>query len=577
GGLVDIRYQASLRMPAGTTYVQLAAKTAQVMEDLSLSKISGARVGTPECRGVSGGQRKRVSIAMELVTGPRLLFADEPTSGLDSFTSHEVVGSLTKVARSQSTTSVAVIHQPRWETLELFDDLVLLGAGGCLVYAGTTRDVVEHFRSRLQVEFPPNMNPADRLLDSIQRDPDACADVWRDYSQTLEAPEEEPAPPSLFHRQRPAFFQGVLIFMDRSMLQSVRAGRTILINQVLCVGMVTVLCSTIEYQYFDRFMMQAAFAALFLMLLHCIAAQRVFGPDLLVTSREARVGGPMVAYLVAKDLAALFEITLSAIVFTAAYGILSGVHFSLARLFSGSWAFLYSVSGMSYIYSITMSPGSAQMCGVGSSVIAFCMAGSFNPLLPDLVGMLGGRGWMLPALSPVRWLYGFLLTAEAGHLTEFSRSVYEDHLRQAGYDLSHLDMCQANLLGRKETDHTLKQDWLEGRGWVCSAAPMLLLGMGGGSSSGFWRGCAFCSTWAGRRRGGPASWPSRTPGHGSCLAGCSRSSSSRFWPSSSSRRSGSSGSSPSTRRSPFATASPRAPARHWRGCRPQRGASSRDV
>jgi len=257
----------------------------------------------------------------------------------------------------------------------------------------------------------------------------------------------------------------------------VRAGRTILINQVLCVGMVTVLCSTIEYQYFDRFMMQAAFAALFLMLLHCIAAQRVFGPDLLVTSREARVGGPMVAYLVAKDLAALFEITLSAIVFTAAYGILSGVHFSLARLFSGSWAFLYSVSGMSYIYSITMSPGSAQMCGVGSSVIAFCMAGSFNPLLPDLVGMLGGRGWMLPALSPVRWLYGFLLTAEAGHLTEFSRSVYEDHLRQAGYDLSHLDMCQANLLGRKETDHTLKQDWLEGRGWVCSAAPMLLLGI----------------------------------------------------------------------------------------------------
>jgi hypothetical protein len=232
-----------------------------------------------------------------------------------------------------------------------------------------------------------------------------------------------------------------------------------------------------EYLRFDQFMMQAALASLFLMTLHCVAAQRVFGPDLLVTLREARVGVPMVSYLVAKDLAALFEITLSAIVFTATYGVLSGAHFSLATLFSGSWGFLYSVSGMSYIYSILLSPGSAQMCGVGSSVVAFCVAGVNSPMLPDLVNMFGGRGWMLPALSPVRWMYGFLITAEAAHLTEFTRSVYDKHLRQAGYDLSHFNTCQAKLLGRRETSHTMKQNWLEGRGWVCSAAPMLLLGI----------------------------------------------------------------------------------------------------
>merc|ERR1719450_1899014 len=103
---------------------------------MNLSALLNSRVGTPERRGVSGGQRKRVSIAMEMVTRPMLLFADEPTSGLDSTTSHEVVRCLNGASGRLGTTVIAVIHQPRYETLLLFDELVLLGVGGCLVYAG---------------------------------------------------------------------------------------------------------------------------------------------------------------------------------------------------------------------------------------------------------------------------------------------------------------------------------------------------------------------------------------------------------------------------------------------------------
>merc|ERR1719410_3373166 len=108
--------------------------------------------------------------------------------------------------------------------------------------------------------------------------------------------------------------------MDRSMLQSLRAVKEILVNQGLCVVTIFVLCYILQYERLDQFMMQSTLAALFLMLLQGVAAQRIFGRDLLITWREARVGMPMVAYFTAKDLASLFEVTLSAAVFTVTYG-----------------------------------------------------------------------------------------------------------------------------------------------------------------------------------------------------------------------------------------------------------------
>merc|ERR1719201_123264 len=109
------------------------------------------------------------------------------------------------------------------------------------------------------------------------------------------------------------------------------------------------------------------------MLLQGVSAQRIFGEDLLITWREARVGMPMVAYFVAKDLAALFEVTLSSVVFTAAYGSFSGMQLPLEKLFGGTWAFIYSVFGFNYMLSIILSRGAAQMAAVVSAFIAFCV------------------------------------------------------------------------------------------------------------------------------------------------------------------------------------------------------------
>eukprot|EP00913_Durusdinium_trenchii_P007940 g7446.t1 len=365
-----------------------------------------ARVGTPEKRGVSGGQRKRVSIGMELVAQPLLLFADEPTSGLDSTTSHEVVRCLNGAAARMASTVVAVIHQPRYDTLQLFDDLVLLAVGGSVVYAGPTEAAVEHFRTKLHVSFSPNCNPADILLDSIAspEDQEACAGVWKStaifqetrrqeglnsggvsrkyLAQRQETVQQTILPPRAFHRERPPFFRAVLIYMDRSILQTIRAHVSLAINYGLCCLAVMLLCLILSYERLDRaegqvgglfagrrrtdstgqmltdqFQMQAALASLFLMLLQGVAAQQVFGGDLLITWREARVGMPMAAYFVAKDLTAYLEVTMSSAVFTAAYGYASGCQIPLHQIFAGAWAFVFAVFGLNYIFSIILSPG----------------------------------------------------------------------------------------------------------------------------------------------------------------------------------------------------------------------------
>jgi len=470
----NIYFQAALRLPVDTSFKDIGRRVAATARDLNLTGVLQSRVGTQEKRGVSGGQRKRVSIAMELVAQPLLLFADEPTSGLDSTTAHEVVNCLNTAAARLGTTVFAVIHQPRYDTLRLFDELVLLSQGE-LVYAAETAKAVAYFKELMHVDFPLNTNPADIMLDVIQlpRESEVSfAQVWKSRHGTQDLTTEVAQSAALrrFSRETLPLVRSITIYMDRSLRQSMCAWPTILVNQVLNIGATLVLCTVLRYDRLDQFIMQSAFACLFLMLLQGVAAQRIFGNDLLLTWREARVGMPMVAYFVAKDLAALFEITISSVAFTAAYGSFSGCQLSLGTLFAGTWAYVYSVFGLSYIFSILLSPGAAQMSAVVASFIAFCVSGVYQPQLPEITGYMDGRGWMVPALSPLRWLWAYLLTAESHYLTPVTRMAMSGSLAGKGYKLHYLACPDVG-------DVTLKDAWLHGRCWVCSVGPMLLLGV----------------------------------------------------------------------------------------------------
>jgi len=164
-------YAGMLRLPRALTKVQKEEKIQQVILELGLRDCAHTRVGSSNSSGerLSGGERRRLSIAVQLLTHPSILFLDEPTSGLDSFTANRLMNTLLKIAHEQNRTIICTIHQPRTEVLNMFDKALLLSRGR-IVYFGASNRMIPYF-GRLGYHCPPHVNPADYLLDQISVDP----------------------------------------------------------------------------------------------------------------------------------------------------------------------------------------------------------------------------------------------------------------------------------------------------------------------------------------------------------------------------------------------------------------------
>ena len=115
-------------------------------------------------KGVSGGERKRASIGVELITDPTLIFLDEPTTGLDTYTAHSVVETMRDLAYSGRTV-VSTIHQPNSIMFRNFDRLMLL-ARGKIIYYNEARLAVDYF-STINYKCPELSNPADYFMIQI--------------------------------------------------------------------------------------------------------------------------------------------------------------------------------------------------------------------------------------------------------------------------------------------------------------------------------------------------------------------------------------------------------------------------
>lgn len=105
------------------------ARVDQTIEELRLNKCQNTKIGGPLVKGVSGGERKRCSIGVELITDPYLVFLDEPTTGLDSFTATSVIETLKELAQKKGKTIIQTIHQPNSDMFEIFDRLMLMARG----------------------------------------------------------------------------------------------------------------------------------------------------------------------------------------------------------------------------------------------------------------------------------------------------------------------------------------------------------------------------------------------------------------------------------------------------------------
>ncbi|KAI7734095.1 hypothetical protein M8C21_007039 [Ambrosia artemisiifolia] len=157
-----LTYAALLRLPKKLTKQEKEKRAADVIRELGLERCQDTMIGGTFVRGVSGGERKRVCIGLEIIINPSLLFLDEPTSGLDSTTALRIVELLQDIAETEKTV-ITTIHQPSSRLFHKFDKLILLGKGS-LLYFGKASEAMLYFSS---IGCSPliAMNPAEFLLD----------------------------------------------------------------------------------------------------------------------------------------------------------------------------------------------------------------------------------------------------------------------------------------------------------------------------------------------------------------------------------------------------------------------------
>ncbi|KAJ3127774.1 hypothetical protein HK100_009553 [Physocladia obscura] len=160
----NIYHSASVRLPKTWTVTQINKFVDDVLEVLNLSHVQHNLIGSETERGISGGQRKRVNIGMELAGVIPVSYL-VPIAFLDSTSSLKVAEILQRIA-SLGLTVVSVIHQPRYEIFQQFDDILMLIPGGLTAYIGPTAFVVEYFKE-LGFYFDALANPADILMDII--------------------------------------------------------------------------------------------------------------------------------------------------------------------------------------------------------------------------------------------------------------------------------------------------------------------------------------------------------------------------------------------------------------------------
>jgi ABC-type multidrug transport system ATPase subunit len=163
-----LRFAAGLRLPSWMSKGEKHKRAEEVLLKMGLKDCADNLVGSELIKGISGGEKRRVTIAVQILTDPRILLLDEPTSGLDAFTANSIMEVLHGLAM-EGRTLILTIHQARSDLFKHFGNVLLLARGGSPVYAGAARDMLGYF-TRQGYECPTHTNPADFALDLITID-----------------------------------------------------------------------------------------------------------------------------------------------------------------------------------------------------------------------------------------------------------------------------------------------------------------------------------------------------------------------------------------------------------------------
>ncbi|CAI5496378.1 unnamed protein product [Closterium sp. Naga37s-1] len=162
-----LMFAAELRLAArGVTKEEKERKVESLLELLGLTKVADSLIGNESQRGVSGGERKRVAIGVEMVSDPRILFLDEPTSGLDSTSAYRVVRAIKDIAVQTGSIAIMVLHQPSFRVLSLIDRLLLLASGHTIFHGPPPQ--LPTFLASFGCPVPQFANSTEFALDLIE-------------------------------------------------------------------------------------------------------------------------------------------------------------------------------------------------------------------------------------------------------------------------------------------------------------------------------------------------------------------------------------------------------------------------
>jgi ABC-type multidrug transport system ATPase subunit len=450
--------QAALRLPSSVGPDERAAQVEQTIQLLDLEHVADSPIGDEETRGISGGQRKRVNIGMELVARPTLLFLDEPTSGLDSTSSFSVIRALRHVAERGGLTVAAVLHQPRFEIFCLFHDVLLLGPGGRTVYLGPSVAAKAYFEDHLGFEIPPQMNPADFYMDAIaglykpRGRPDFSTgdlfDAWRErgaaYIASLDRDAggvEHAIDSSVPFERRvpPSFARQAVVCLTRCVLLQRRHAREIVLDMILVLIAGTFLGAIYPNVRLGQLMSLNAMSSLALGLLGMISSLRYFGDDKAVAWREASSGVNRPAFLLGTMVAHMPLILATPLLYVSMLYTFTAPRTDLADYYSVMLATFWATTGLGYMISVSCSQRTSQMACVVAALISSMLSGA-NPTLPTLDG-IRFFGPLAYTCSYCRWFAEALFEREA---TRYSQvwlpqvTGFADHF---GYTLDNFQRC----------------------------------------------------------------------------------------------------------------------------------------
>ena len=444
---------------------QLYRTVLKMLKNLGLYEIRNMRVGNPLNKRISGGQRKRLNIALELIREPSILFLDEPTSGLSSRDSENILDLLKELTIKGKLVFV-VIHQPSSEIFKMFDRLIILDTGGYLIYTGDPVESISYFKSKIrQANWNDSECPVCGNVNSEQIFNIVESRIVDEYGNATQTRKISPKEWCEFFNQEvgkekrhsvlvkrlpeinfkiPGFFKQFSIFVKRDVLAKLSNAQYMLINFLEAPLLALLLTFIIKYRNISRdnadgyvfldnsnlpvYLFMAVIVALFVGL--TVSAQEII-KDRKILKREAFLNLNKGAYLLSKVVILLFLSAFQAFTFVVIGNSVLEIHDQYFKY----WLLLFAVWVNANIMGLNISDGFKTTVTIYilipfliiPQIILSGVLVSFDKLNPTISSP--GKIPLYGELFVARWAY------EALSVEQFINNDYERPLYQYEKDM----------------------------------------------------------------------------------------------------------------------------------------------